>query len=95
MEFQSLETIILRRHIQSIYNVDKLNKSIEEFDKYRLNNDFKYEWKKRDDGGWVVGCSTDITCWDCISQATHFLLDDGGYIDEAYCDICLLNQIME
>lgn len=67
---------------------DKLNQHIEEFDKYRLNNDFEYGWIKRGNN-WVVEYSTDITCWDCISQARHFILDDGGCLEEAYCDICL------
>ena len=90
MEFQSLETIILRK-LSFKQIEDKLNKSIEKFNKYRLNNDFEYEWKKRGNG-WVVDCSTDITCWDCISQAKHFLLDDRGYLEEAYCDICILDD---
>jgi len=95
MKFQSLEAIILRRLCAYAMSRRCLCNDIEEFDKYRLNNDFEYEWKKRSDGRWVVECSTDITCWDCISQAKHFLLDAGGYVDEAYCDICLLNQIIE
>jgi len=68
---------------------DKLNQYIEEFDKYRLNNDFEYGWIKKNDV-WVVEYSTDIACWDCISQARHFIVDDSGYLEEAYCDICLL-----
>jgi hypothetical protein len=71
---------------------DKLNQLIEEFDKYRLGNDFEYGWIKKNDV-WVVEYSTDITCWDCISQARHFILDDGGCLEEAYCDICLLKYL--
>jgi len=76
MEFKFLEKIILNK----IYF--KQNRLIEEFNKYRLNNDFEYGWKKINNG-WVVDNSTDITCWNCISQAKHFILE------EAYCDICL------
>ena len=73
---------------------DKLNQLIEEYEKFRLNNDFEYGWKKKNNV-WVVEYSTDITCWDCISQAKHFILDINGYVEEAYCDICILNQLSE
>jgi hypothetical protein len=73
---------------------DKLNKSIEEFNKYRLNNDFEYGWIKKNNI-WKVEYSTDITCWTCISQTKHFILDIDGYVEEAYCDICTLNKIIE
>ena len=92
MEFQLLETIILHKiYFKQIE--DKLNKLIEEFNKYRLNNDFEYGWIKKNNA-WKVEYSTDITCWTCISQATHFILDIDGYVEEAYCDICTLNKIM-
>ena len=88
MEFQCLEKIILdKAHVKNIK--DKLNRYIEEFEKFRLGSDFEYGWKKRGNG-WVVKYSTDITCWDCISQAIHFILDAGGYVEEAYCNICVL-----
>ena len=73
---------------------DKLNQLIEEYEKFRLNNDFEYGWKKKNNV-WVVEYSTDITCWDCISQAKHFILDINGYVEEANCDICILNQLSE
>ena len=53
MEFQSLEAIILRRLCAYAMSKRCLCNDIEEFDKYRLNNDFEYEWKKRSDGRWV------------------------------------------
>jgi len=93
MNSQSLESIINSKvAFKQIKN--KFNKSIKNFDKYRINNDFEYTWKKIDTGHWIVDSSTDITCWICISQAKHFTLDQNEYIKEAYCDICVFKNMI-
>ena len=46
MGFQSLEIIILQRICAYAMSMRCICNDIEEFDKYRLNNDFEYEWKK-------------------------------------------------
>ena len=93
LQFTALNRVFLNK-IENKKIEDKLNQCIAEFEKFRLNNDFEYGWKKRGNR-WVVDYSTDITCWDCISQAKYFIPDDTQHIGaRGYCKICILNTII-
>jgi len=82
--------VVLNRAL--LKNGDKLNQRITEFEKFRFNADFEYVWKKRSNG-WVVDYSTDIICWNCISQAKYFIIDNTQHIGaRGYCKICILNN---